>query len=94
VALDDRHRLVDLPLGRGGEHQGLAAAGRLGVAAGVALVEAAPDDRGHDLLLGGALEHLDVLPAEPGLDELVHQGLRGLGLSIVPITVVVIWCVP
>ena len=63
VALDDRHRLVELLVGRLGDDQGLAAADRLGVAAGVVLVEAVLDDLGQDLLLA-ALEHLDVLLLE------------------------------
>jgi hypothetical protein len=60
VALDEVDGRVDLVLGGAGGDQGLAAAGGLGVAAGVVLGEAALDDRGQDLFLA-ALEQLDVV---------------------------------
>ena len=78
VALHDGHGLLDLLVGRTRRDQGLAAASRLGVAAGVVLAEAALDDLGDDLLLV-AFQDLDVLVLEAGLEQLVDQLLRDLG---------------
>ena len=56
----------------------LAAAHRLGVAAGIALAEAALDDLGHELVLV-AVQDLDVLVLEAGLEQRVDELLRHLG---------------
>ena len=63
--------------GTRGDH-GLAAADRLGVAARIVLAEAALDDLGHELVLV-ALQDLDVLVLEAGLEQLVDQLLGDLG---------------
>ena len=51
---------------------------RLGVAAGIVLAEAALDDLGHERVLV-AVQDLDVLVLEAGLEQLVDQLLRHLG---------------
>ena len=78
VALHDGGGLLDLVLGRTRRDQGLAAARRLGVAARIVLVEAALDDLGHELVLV-AVQDLDVLVLEAGLEQLVDQLLGDLG---------------
>ena len=51
---------------------------RLGVAASIVLAEAALDDLGHELVLV-AVQDLDVLVLEAGLEQLVDELLRDLG---------------
>src|SRR3954452_1090740 len=78
VALHDGGGLPGLlRRGTGGDH-GLAAARRFGVAARIVLAEAALDDLGHQRVLV-AVQDLDVLVLEAGLDQLVDQLLGDLG---------------
>ena len=58
----------------------LAAAGGLGELARVVLAEAAGDDLAHELVLA-ALQDLDVPLREAGLDQLLDQLLRPLGVA-------------